>query len=97
MLFIVEFDPSSNLMLHRVHHQVVELISLVVKDDLGAVWELHCFISVHIESRRVEPGLGSKGIPPIGPIELAGALNQEARDRWVVLGLFQKDSSTVRG
>jgi hypothetical protein len=97
MLLVVELDPPSQLVLHRVHHQVVELISLVVIDDLRAVWEFHCFLSVDIESRRVEPGLRSEGVPPIGPIELARALNQEARYRWVMLGLFQKDSCPVRG
>ena len=68
MLLVVELDPPCQLMLHRIHHQVVELISLVVIDDLRAVWEFHCFLSVDVESRRVEPGLRSKGVPPIGPI-----------------------------
>lgn len=97
VLLVVELDPPGQLMLHRIHHQVVELISLVVKDDLRAVWEFHCFLSVDVESRRVEPGLRSKGVPPIGPIELARALNQETRDRWVMFCLFQKDSCAVRG
>ena len=98
MLLVVEFDPPGQLMLHRAHHQVVELVSLVVIDDLRAVvWELHRFPSIDIERRRVEPGFCCKGIPPVGPIELVRALNQEARDRRVVFGLFQKDSGTVWG
>lgn len=97
VLLIVEFDPPRQLMLHRAHHQVVELVSLVVIDDLRAVWELYCFLPVDVESGRVEPGLGSKGVPAVRPIELIRSLNQEARDRRVVLCLFQKDSRTVRG
>ena len=97
ILLIVEFDPPRQLMLHRAHHQVIELVSLVVIDDLRAVWELHCFLPIDVESGRVEPGLGSKGVPAVRPIELIRSLNEEARDRRVVLCLFQKDSRTVRG
>jgi hypothetical protein len=34
VLLVVELNPPCQLMLHRIHHQVVELISLVVIDDL---------------------------------------------------------------
>ena len=34
ILLIVEFDPPRQLMLHRAHHQVIELVSLVFIDDL---------------------------------------------------------------
>ena len=37
MLLVVELDPPGQLMLHRIHHQVVKLISLVVIDDFRAI------------------------------------------------------------
>ena len=72
VLDILELDLASQLMAERAHENVIQLVTLVVPLDVGAVQELYYFVTICGHRCRVEPRLDCETVPAVHFVHALG-------------------------